>query len=75
LGATSWGDTYASGTPVVGAPGTSSLGLLQSGALEDSNVEVSEELVKMIIAQRAYQANAEVIRTDDAVTQAIINLR
>ena len=72
---TSWGETFSSGSVVVGSPGTSSLGLIQSGALEDSNVELSEELVKMIIAQRSFQANAEVIQTADAVTQSIINLR
>lgn len=75
LSETTWGETFTSGSVVVGAPGTSSLGLIQSGALEDSNVEISEELVDMIIAQRSFQANAEVISTTDAVTQSIINLR
>ncbi len=75
LSETTWGETFSSGSVVVGAPGTSSLGLIQSGALEDSNVEISEELVNMIIAQRSFQANAEVISTTDAVTQSIINLR
>ena len=75
LSNTTWGDTFSSGAVAIGAPGTSSLGLLQSGSLEDSNVELSEELVKMIIAQRSYQANAEVISTNDAITQTIINLR
>ncbi len=75
LSETTWGETFASGSVVVGSPGTSSLGLIQSGALEDSNVEISEELVNMIIAQRSFQANAEVISTTDAVTQSIINLR
>ncbi len=72
---TSWGETFTSGAVIVGAPGTSSLGLIQAGALEDSNVELSEELVNMIIAQRSFQANAEVIQTADSVTQSIINLR
>ena len=72
---TSWGETFASGAVVIGSPGTSRLGLIQSGALEEANVELSEELVKMIIAQRTFQANAEVIQTSDAVTQSIINLR
>lgn len=72
---TSWGETFASGQAIVGSPGTSNLGLIQSGALEDSNVDLSEELVNMIIAQRSFQANAEVIQTADAVTQAIINIR
>ena len=75
LSETTWGETFSSGPVVVGSPGTSSLGLIQSGALEDSNVEISEELVNMIIAQRSFQANAEVISTTDAVTQSIINLR
>ncbi len=75
LSDSTWGDTFASGAVTIGAPGTSSLGLLQSGGLEDSNVELSEELVKMIISQRAFQANAEVISTNDSITQSIINLR
>ena len=75
LSETSWGETFSSGSVVVGSPGTSSLGLIQAGALEDSNVEISEELVDMIIAQRSFQAAAEVISTNDAVTQSIINLR
>ncbi|MEE8320248.1 MAG: flagellar hook protein FlgE [Gammaproteobacteria bacterium] len=75
LSDTTWGETYASGSVVIGAPGSSSLGLLQSGALEESNTELSEELVKMIIAQRTFQANAEVISTADTITQSIINLR
>jgi flagellar hook protein FlgE len=72
---TSWGETFSSGSATVGSPGTSSLGLLQSGALEQSNVDLSEELVNMIIAQRTFQANAEVISTSDTITQSIINLR
>ncbi len=75
LGGSSWGETFTSGSVIIGAPGTSSLGLIQSGALEDSNVEISEELVNMIIAQRSFQANAQVISTTDAITQSIINLR
>lgn len=75
LSDSNWGETFTSGAVVVGNPGTASLGLIQSGALEDSNVEVSEELVNMIIAQRTFQANAEVIQTADAITQTIINLR
>ena len=75
LSETTWGETFSSGSVVVGTPGTSSLGLIQAGALEDSNVEISEELVNMIIAQRSFQANAEVISTTDTITQSIINLR
>jgi flagellar hook protein FlgE len=72
---TSWGETFASGSVTIGSPGTASLGLIQSGALEQSNVDLSEELVNMIIAQRSFQANAEVIQTSDTITQSIINLR
>ncbi len=75
LSDSNWGETFTSGAVIVGNPGTSSLGLIQSGALEDSNGDVSEELVSMIIAQRSFQANAEVIQTADAITQTIINLR
>ena len=75
LGDTNWAETFASGAALVGAPGTSSLGLIQSGALEESNVDLTAELVNMIVAQRNFQANAEVISTADAVTQTIINIR
>jgi flagellar hook protein FlgE len=74
-GDTSWTETYSSGPPAVSAAGTSGLGLIQSGALEDSNVEITSQLVDMIVAQRNYQANAQVIQTMDAVTQTVINLR
>ncbi len=75
LGDTLWAETNGSGTPLVGAPGTASLGLVQSGALEESNSELAEQLVNMIVAQRNFQANAQVIRTEDEVTQTVINIR
>jgi len=74
-GDTLWAETYASGQPLVGTPGSSTLGLIQSGALESSNVDISKELVNMIIAQRDFQANAKMISTEDQVTQTIINIR
>jgi len=74
-GAASWTETFESGQAIVGVPGSSSLGLVQSGALEDSNVDLTEQLVNMITAQRNFQANAQVISTADTVTQAIINIR
>ena len=58
-----------------GKPGTASLGLIQGGALEDSNVDLSAELVALIIAQRNFQANTEVISTADSITQAVIGIR
>ncbi len=70
-----WAESYESGAALVGAPGSSSLGLIESGALEGSNVDLTEQLVSMITAQRNFQANAQVISTADTITQAIINIR
>ena len=67
--------TFASGDPIVGAPGDGSLGVLQAGALEESNVDLTAELVDMITAQRVYQANAQTIKTQDQILQTIVNLR
>ena len=75
LGDTTWAETFESGAALVGAPGTGSLGLIESGALEGSNVDLTEQLVSMITAQRNFQANAQVITTADTVTQTIINIR
>ncbi len=75
MGANNWGETSTSGTPLVGAPGSSSLGLLQTSAVEDSNVDLTAELVNMITAQRVYQANAQSVKTQDQVLQTIVNLR
>ena len=75
LGHTTWAETYTSGTALTGAPASASLGVIQSGALEDSNVNLTDQLVHMIVAQRNFQANAQVITTENAITQSIINLR
>ncbi len=75
LGDTSWAETFDSGAPLVGGPGTGSAGLIESGALEGSNVDLTKELVNMITAQRNFQANAQVITTADTITQTIINIR
>jgi flagellar hook protein FlgE len=74
-GSTSWIETSDSGVPLIGPPGTASLGLIESGALEDSNVNLSEQLVNLIIAQRNFQANSKTIETADSVTQTILNIR
>ena len=74
-GGTSWLETFASGPATLGSPGTAGLGVIQSGALEDSNVEVTEALVDMIVAQRNFQAAAQVIQTEDTITQTVINIR
>lgn len=75
LGNNQWGETATSGTPLVGTPTTGSLGTLQSSALEESNVDLTAELVNMITAQRVYQANAQTIKTEDQVMQTLVNLR
>jgi flagellar hook protein FlgE len=75
LGGNAWSRTFASGDPLVGAPGSGNLGVLQSGAVEDSNVDLTAELVDMITAQRVYQANAQTIKTQDQILQTIVNLR
>ncbi|TXF11823.1 flagellar hook protein FlgE [Pelomicrobium methylotrophicum] len=75
LGDNAWAQTADSGQPLVGSPGSSNLGLLQSAAVEDSNVDLTQELVNMITAQRVYQANAQTIKTQDAVMQTLVNLR
>lgn len=74
LGDTSWGESFESGSPTVGSPRTGTFGNLRSSALEDSNVNLSEELVGLIIAQRNFQASAKTIETSDTVTQTIIQL-
>lgn len=75
LGGNNWGETSSSGTPLTGIPGSASLGVLQTSAVEDSNVDLTAELVNMITAQRVYQANAQTIKTQDAIMQTLVNLR
>ncbi|MCX7071153.1 MAG: flagellar hook protein FlgE [Gammaproteobacteria bacterium] len=75
LGDTSWGETYSSGPVIRGSANTSNFGLIQSGALEGSNVDITKQLVNMIVAQRSFQANAQMISTTDQITQTIINIR
>jgi flagellar hook protein FlgE len=74
-GDSSWTETFASGDVQMGEPGNSNLGLVQSGGLENSNVDLAEQLVNLITAQRNFQANAQVITTADTITQTIINIR
>jgi flagellar hook protein FlgE len=75
LGNTQWAETFSSGQALRGQAGNSGFGLVQSGALEGANVDVTEQLVQMITAQRNFQANAQMISTADSITQTIINLR
>lgn len=70
-----WTETATSGTALVGPAGSGSLGVLTSNATEDSNTDLTGELVNMITAQRIYQANAQTIKTQDQVLQTLVNLR
>jgi flagellar hook protein FlgE len=75
LGNNQWAETATSGLALVGTAGSGGLGVLQSSATEDSNVDITAELVNMITAQRLYQANAQTIKTQDQVLQTLVNLR
>ena len=75
VGGNAWAATYTSGDPVVGTATSGTMGALQSGALEESNVDLTGELVNMMTAQRIYQANAQTIKTQDAVLQTLVSLR
>jgi flagellar hook protein FlgE len=70
---TAWTQSFSSGAPVMGVPGSGTLGDLTPGALEGSNVDLTSELVNLMTAQRNYQANAKTISTNDKLTQALFN--
>ncbi|MGS0940435.1 flagellar hook protein FlgE [Pseudomonas luteola] len=74
IGNTDWIQSPASGEPVIGTPGSGTLGVLASGALEESNVDLTAQLVDLIVAQRNYQANAKTIETENTVSQTIIQM-
>ncbi|HHI94387.1 MAG TPA: flagellar hook protein FlgE [Gammaproteobacteria bacterium] len=73
-GDTAWAQSFESGDLILGEANTASFGLVQSGALEASNVDIAASLVNLITAQRNFQANAQVISAADTVTQTIINI-
>ncbi len=75
LGGNAWSESSTSGAPLVGVPSSGTLGVLQSSAVEDSNTDLTAELVNLITAQRYYQANAQTIKTQDQVLQTLVNLR
>ena len=75
IGGNAWKATSASGGPTVGVAGDGNFGVLNSGSLEESNVDLTAELVSMITAQRDYQANAQTIKTMDQAMQTLVNLR
>ncbi len=75
VGDTNWAANYAAGDVQVGEAITSSFGVIQARALENSNVDIAEQLVNLITAQHNFQANSQVISTADTVTQTLLNLR
>jgi flagellar hook protein FlgE len=75
IGDNQWVESPESGSPIVGKPGSGTMGILQSSAVEESNVDLTQELVNMITAQRFYQANAQTIKTEDQIMQTLVNLR
>ncbi len=70
-----WSSTQSSGQPITGVAGAGGFGNMTSGALEASNVDLSKELVNMIVAQRNYQSNAQTIKTQDSILNTLVNLR
>lgn len=74
IGHNLYAQTPASGTATTGDPGSNGLGELQQGFLEGSNVDVVQELVNLIIAQRAYEVNSRAIRTSDNMLEQVNNL-
>jgi flagellar hook protein FlgE len=75
VGGNAWKETQAVGSKVMDVPGTGNLGKIVAGAVEESNVDLTAELVNLITAQRTYQANAQSIKTQDQVTQTFLNMR
>jgi len=75
IGDTAWRETIDSGAIVTGSAGTGRFGLIQSGALESSNVDLTQQLVNLITAQRNFQANARSIETSNAITDTVIQIR
>ncbi len=75
VGNNAWKETAASGQPILGQPGTNSMSTVVGQATEASNVDMSRELVNMIIAQRTYQANSQTIKTQDEIMQVLMNLK
>lgn len=75
LGNNQWALSSVSGPELVSAPGTGSRGVLQSASVEESNTDLTAELVNLITQQRNYQANAQTIKTEDQILQTLVNLR
>ncbi len=74
VGDNAWAQTSSSGPPLVGEAGSGQLGSIESGTVEKSNVDLTQELVDLIIAQRNYQANAQTVKVQGEVLQQAVNL-
>lgn len=74
-GGTRWKETFASGLPGIDAPGADSAGVIVSNSLEASNVDLTNELVNLIQAQRNYQANAKTLTTQNKLLQTVIQMK
>ena len=74
IGNNAWKETGASGQPILGQPGNNGLSKVVGQATEASNVDMSKELVNMIIAQRTYQANSQTIKTQNEIMQVLMNI-
>jgi flagellar hook protein FlgE len=74
LGNSEYATTLASGTAAIGTSGTSGLGTVTDGTLEESNVNISAEFSDLIIAQRAFEASSKAVTTFDTITQETINM-
>lgn len=75
IGNNQWSETGDSGQPTPGNPNTGIFGVLQASAIEESNVDLTAELVNLIVQQRNYQASAQSIKTQDQILQTLVNIR
>jgi flagellar hook protein FlgE len=75
VGGNLYRETTQSGPPVTGKPGTYGLGTISPNSLEQSNVDLGEQFVKMIIFQRGFQADARIITVSDTMLEELINLK
>lgn len=75
MGDTNWAQSATSGEPIPGEAGAGNFGLINSGALEQSNVDISAQLVNLIVAQQAYQANSQTVSTEKSIVDTILNIR
>jgi flagellar hook protein FlgE len=74
-GSNLYSETVASGQPLLNKPGDAGMGTISSSMLEESNVDLAGEIIKMVIIQRGYEANSKVISTTDAMMNTLINIR